>query len=163
MCGWAGVEPATPGFAVRLALNARRLSCNVYINRHMTNPTKWLCAQRRLRSAWATAQSDQSLRCPHEETLGPQLPFERTAKALIRLGECPGWSESSLGAKAILLVLSWGGSHSESISICISSLVAQKFTTFWRPSSILKAGLSSAIDSESDCRASSRPSHATYR
>ena len=26
------------------------------------------------------AQSDQSLRCPHEETLGPQLPIEHTAK-----------------------------------------------------------------------------------
>ena len=30
-----------------------------------------MCAQRRLRSAWASAQSDQSLRCPHEESLGP--------------------------------------------------------------------------------------------
>ena len=29
---------------------------------------------------------------------------------LIRLGGCPGWSESSLGAKVILLVLSWGSS-----------------------------------------------------
>ena len=29
----------------------------------MTKPTKWLCAQWRLRSAWAFAQSDQSLRC----------------------------------------------------------------------------------------------------
>ena len=37
-----------------------------------------LCVKRRLRSAWAFAQSDQSLRCPHEETLGPQLPIERT-------------------------------------------------------------------------------------
>ena len=34
----------------------------------MTKPTKWLCAQRRLRSAWASAQSDQSLRC-----VGPKL------------------------------------------------------------------------------------------
>ena len=31
-------------------------------------------------------------------------------KTLIRLGGCPGWSESSLGAHATLLVLSWGGS-----------------------------------------------------
>ena len=38
-----------------------------------------------------------------------QLPL-RTAKILIRLGGCPGWSESSLDAKAILLVLLWGGS-----------------------------------------------------
>ena len=34
----------------------------------------------------------------------------RSAKTLIRLGGCPGWSESSLGAHATLLVLSWGGS-----------------------------------------------------
>ena len=31
-------------------------------------------------------------------------------RRLIRLGGCPGWSESSLGA-VILLVLSWGGSY----------------------------------------------------
>ena len=30
-----------------------------------------LCAQWRLRSAWASAQSDQSLRWLHEEALGP--------------------------------------------------------------------------------------------
>ena len=28
-------------------------------------------------SVWTPAQSDQSLRCPHEETLGPQLPIVR--------------------------------------------------------------------------------------
>ena len=38
------------------------------MSRDMTKPTKWVCAQRRLRSAWASAQSDQSLRCPHEES-----------------------------------------------------------------------------------------------
>ena len=69
-----------------------------------------LCAQRRLRSAWAFAQSDQSQRCPPEAKLGPKLPIEHTAKTLIRLGGCPGWSESSLGTKVILLGLSWGGS-----------------------------------------------------
>ena len=53
----------------------------------MTKPTKWVCAQ-----------SDQSRRRPHEETLGTWLPIERTAKTLIRLGGCPSWSESSLGA-----------------------------------------------------------------
>ena len=47
----------------------------------MTKPTNGLCVQRRLGSAWASAQSDQSLRCLHEETLGPQLPIERTAKS----------------------------------------------------------------------------------
>ena len=51
-----------------------------------------------------------SLRCPHEQRLGPYLPIERTAKTLIRLGGCPGWSESSQGAHATLLVFSCRGS-----------------------------------------------------
>ena len=42
----------------------------------------------------------------------------RTAKTLIRLGGCPGWSESLLGAHAIMLVLSRGGS-----CVCIYHLV----------------------------------------
>ena len=33
------------------------------MSRLTTKPTKWLCAQRRLRSAWASAQSDQSSLC----------------------------------------------------------------------------------------------------
>ena len=74
------------------------------MSRYMTKPTQWVCVQRRLRSAWASAQSDQSLHCPHEETLGPYLPNKRTAKTLmtlIRLGGCLGWSESSLGAYSL--------------------------------------------------------------
>ena len=59
-----------------------------HMSRDMTKPTKRLRAQRRLRSAWAL--SDHSLRCPHEESLGPYLTTECTAKALIRLGGCPG-------------------------------------------------------------------------
>ena len=31
----------------------------------MTKLTKWVCAQGRLRSAWASAQSDQTFRCAH--------------------------------------------------------------------------------------------------
>ena len=69
-----------------------------------TNKQNGMCVQRRLRSAWASAQSDQSFRCPHEEKLDPYLPIERASKTMITLGGCPGWSESSLGAKIILLV-----------------------------------------------------------
>ena len=68
------------------------------MSHNMTKPTMWLWAQWRLRSAWASAQSDQHLRCPHKESLGPELPIKCTAKTLIRLGGCPGWAESSLGA-----------------------------------------------------------------
>ena len=77
-----------------------------YMSRPMTKPTKWLCTQRRLRSAWASAQSHQSHHCLHEETFGSSAT-ECTEKSLIRLGICPGWTESS---QSFLLILSWGGS-----------------------------------------------------
>ena len=38
---------------------------------HRNKTNKMACAASEDRSAWVTAQSDQSLRCPHEETLGP--------------------------------------------------------------------------------------------
>ena len=107
----------TPGW---LRIYANSLQCHTqwflkrfqYENRAKAwqNQQNDLCAQRRLRSVWASAQSDQSQSCPPEAKLGPKLPTERTAKTLIRLGGCPGWSESSLGTKVILLVLSWDGS-----------------------------------------------------
>ena len=62
----------------------------------MTKPTKWHVRP-------AKTQISLGIR--------PVLDFfKRTAKTLIRLGGCPGWSESSLGAHAILLVLSRCGS-----------------------------------------------------
>ena len=69
-----------------------------HMSRDMTKPTMWLCAQRRLRSAWASAQSDRSLRCALNGYLRTQAFFMQTSKTLIRLGGCPGWSESLLGA-----------------------------------------------------------------
>ena len=39
------------------------ITCRNHWSRDMTKPTKWVCAQRSLKSAWASAQSDQSLRC----------------------------------------------------------------------------------------------------
>ena len=68
------------------------------------------CTQRRLRSAWASAQADQSLRCALKGWPSSLCFFMQTVKTLIRLGGCPVWSESSLGAQVILLVLSNCGS-----------------------------------------------------
>ena len=45
----------------------------------------------------------------------------QTAKTAIRLGGCPGWSESSVGTNVILLVLSWGGSNWEKENLIFSS------------------------------------------
>ena len=56
------------------------------------------CIQRRLKSACAFAPSDQSLPCPHEETLQLGYSKMRSVKILIRLRECADWSESSPGA-----------------------------------------------------------------
>ena len=56
-----------------------------------------MCARRRFKSARGSAQSDQNLRCPHEETLHHWLSKIRPRKILIRLCECTVWSESSLG------------------------------------------------------------------
>ena len=52
-----------------------------------------------------------SLRCVLNGLLRTQAFFMGTANTLIRLGRCPGWSESSFGAHVILLVLSCGGSY----------------------------------------------------
>ena len=87
------------------------------------NLPSYMCAQQRLKSACASAQSDQCLRCPHEEALHPWLsemrPVKilirprmsrligifagrtctkvRPVKILVRLRECTSSSESSLG------------------------------------------------------------------
>ena len=67
-----------------------------------------MCAQRRHRSACASAQSDQSLCCLPEDILDPWLC---PAKTLIRLRGCAGWSESSLNAHAHLYELLWPDSN----------------------------------------------------
>ena len=67
---------------------------NKILSRLMTKPTKW-----HVRPA-KTQISLISLRCLPEEALNPYLPKEHTAKALIRLGRCLGWHESSLGNRS---------------------------------------------------------------
>ena len=66
--------------------------------------TSDMCAQRRLKSDCASAQSDQSLRCAHEETLHPCLSKMHTVKLLVRLCERDSWTESSLGAHVRMYV-----------------------------------------------------------
>ena len=69
-----------------------------YISHLMTKQTQRLCAQRRLRSAWASAQSGQSSQCAQWVAEDPMFFSMRTAKTLIRLGRCLAWSEFSLAA-----------------------------------------------------------------
>ena len=74
-----------------------------------------LCAQQTFISAWASTQSDQSLRCPHEETLGPKLPIERTVKT-DQTGQMPG-----------LICLRWAGRpYWTQTWLCLIMTVASK-------------------------------------
>ena len=50
-----------------LLKNCKRYS--IHMSRLMTNQHNGLCAQQRFRSAWASAQSELSPCCPHEESL----------------------------------------------------------------------------------------------
>ena len=84
-----------------------------YMSCLMTKPTKWLCAQWRLKSAWASTKSDQCLSlCAQWVAKDPSF-LHADSKDSDQSGGCPGWSESSLSAHAILLVLSWGGPHAK--------------------------------------------------
>ena len=56
-----------------------------------------------------------------------------TAKTLIRLGGCPDWYVSSLGAHAILLVLSCAGSYSSYLST-LAVLCQTPYSGVWDPS-----------------------------
>ena len=62
-----------------------------------------MCAQRILKSAWASAQSDQSLPCPHKENLGLYLGTH-WMHSEDWSGCADAQTESSQGAHIILLV-----------------------------------------------------------
>ena len=84
---------------------------SIYMHRLITKPTKRLRAQRRLRSAWASTQSDRSLRCALIRLLRTQAFFMQTAKT-----DQTGWMMTRLiwvfaGCTVILLVLSRGSSY----------------------------------------------------
>ena len=66
-----------------------------------TNPTKWHMHPAKTQISPVLSESSLSA----WRNIGSLATLiKRTAKTLIRLGECPGWSESSLGAQVILLV-----------------------------------------------------------
>ena len=84
-----------------------------HMSRDMTKPTKWVCAQRRLRSAWASAQSDQSLCLRSVGSLGPKLSS---------CGQRRLWSD---WADALAdLGLRWA--HSHIVGFIVSRLISYK-------------------------------------
>ena len=61
-----------------------------HMTHDMTKPTKWVCTQRRLRSASVWLESAR-------RNLVSLATYWAHSETLISLGGCPGWSESSLG------------------------------------------------------------------
>ena len=79
---YTNIKPVTHFFMSKISTNQCLLwkvsnthllktCCIHHLSCLMTKPTKWLCTQRRLRSAWESTLSDQSLCCPHEESSSP--------------------------------------------------------------------------------------------
>ena len=94
----------------------RNLSLLIFINAHHIPfcvkiwATAWqinemTCAPSELRSAWASTLSDQSSLCAQWVAKDPSFLQVDSEDG------CPGWSESSLDAQVILLVLSCCSSY----------------------------------------------------
>ena len=69
----------------------------IHRSRNMTKPTKRVCAQQKLRSSWASAQSDQSLLWRNLGSLATHWVHSENSD---QAGRCPGWSESLLGTQS---------------------------------------------------------------
>ena len=87
------LKQCTIGCSHHLSCDVSALMTVIEPQHDKTYQQNRMCAQRRLRSAWASKKA-----CV--------LSYQLSAKWRLRQCGCPGWSESSLGAQAILLVLS---------------------------------------------------------
>ena len=87
----------------------KSISQHFNLSHDMTKPTKWVCAQRRLTSAWASAQSDQFSLCAqwvakdpmflHADSEDSDQTGRMSRKTQVSLVIRPVWSESSLCAQ----------------------------------------------------------------
>ena len=102
-----------------LVLSWRSLSAEFYpmidvnvwkqMSRDMTKPTKWLCAQRRLRSAWAPSLMKSSLSAWRK--LGSLATYWAYSEGSDQTGRMPRLILVFAGRTLILLVLSCRGSN----------------------------------------------------
>ena len=76
----------------------------------MTKPTKWVCAQRRLGSAWASTQSDQSLLCTKWVANDPRF-LHTGSEDSEQTGQMPRLIWVFAGRTLTSLVLSCHGSN----------------------------------------------------
>ena len=86
--------------------------------RHEKKTTKWVCAQQRLRSAWATAQSDQSSLSAWRN-LGSLATHWALSEDSDQTGQTPRLIWVFAGRTHILLVLSCRGSYYASLTMIL--------------------------------------------
>ena len=91
-------------------------------------PRKWVCAQRRLRSAWASAQSDQSSLWAWRN-VGSLATDWAHSEDSDQTG-CPGWSESSLGVHSFCWFLSCRGSYYLPCKLRITIMLTTHYTLY---------------------------------
>ena len=85
----------------------------------VTKPTKWVCVQRRLRSAWASAQPDQS--ALHAKWVAKDPSFlPADSEDSDQTGRMSRLIWVFAGCTLILLVLSWGGSNGFTVPLFLS-------------------------------------------
>ena len=101
-------------------------SQNVHLSRLVTKPPMWLCAQRRLRSAWASTQSDQSLLSAQWLAKGPSF-LHADSENSDQTGRMPRLIWVFAGRTLSLLVLSWGGSF----ELFGLKKLGNKIPTYW--------------------------------
>ena len=99
------------------------------VSRDMTKPTKWMCAQRRLRSAWASAQSDQSLLSAWRK-LGSLATHWAHSEDSDQTRRMPRLIRVFAGRTATLLVLSCRGSWSSVRTVAPFSSCRRWFVCF---------------------------------
>ena len=109
------------------------------LSRDVTKPTKWVCAQRRLRSAWASAQSDQSSLSAWRK-LGSLATHRAHREDSDQTGQMPSLIRAFAGRTVALLVLSCRGSYSLYKCFFLSSwniicvFIIIKWTFIWATS-----------------------------
>ena len=94
------------------------------MSRLVTKPTMWLCAQRRRRSAWASAQSDQSSLSAWRN-LGSLATNWVHSEDSDQTGRMPRLIWVFAGCTLTLLVLSRGGSNYDCTCVFCGSLTVQ--------------------------------------
>ena len=113
---------STVRFRLSIDFFSSRAFQYTHLSRVMTKPTKWYVRPAKTQISLGIRPVIRifAVRMKKDWVLSYPLSAQRR---LIRLGGCPGWSESSLGAHAILFVLSWGGSfcqqHRSASPFCI--------------------------------------------